>query len=130
MSRLNARTTSARLHRALDDVIACEALVPSESYGLKAEYLLVDKMFDERNNLRPPDATHLANDPRVLGSHQISCTIADPGTDPVDLRCLEMLAARVGAEPASDPTGDSEPAGVLRAASGSTAESGSERLIM
>jgi hypothetical protein len=48
------RTTSAQLHRALDDVIACEALVPSESYALKAEYLLVDKTFDERNNLGRP----------------------------------------------------------------------------
>lgn len=40
------RTTPAMLRRALDDAVACEALAPSESYTLKAEYLDVDRMLD------------------------------------------------------------------------------------
>jgi hypothetical protein len=47
--RLNAwvadtRTTSAMLRRALDDVIACEALAPSEDDSLRADYLLEGRL--------------------------------------------------------------------------------------
>jgi hypothetical protein len=45
----DARTTPAQLRLALDDVIACEALAPSESYTLKAEYLHGTSMFAEGN---------------------------------------------------------------------------------
>jgi hypothetical protein len=51
------RTTPAQLHQALDDVVACEALLPSESYVLRAEYLSVNQMLDARRNAasrRPP----------------------------------------------------------------------------
>ena len=40
------RTTPALLRQALDDVVACGALTPSESYTLKAEYLDVEQMLD------------------------------------------------------------------------------------
>jgi hypothetical protein len=43
------RTSSADLRRALDDVVACEALVPSESYTLKAQYLLLEWRLDPQN---------------------------------------------------------------------------------
>ncbi len=42
----DSRTTPAMLRKAIDDVIACEALAPSESYLLKAEYLDVDRLLD------------------------------------------------------------------------------------
>jgi hypothetical protein len=42
----DSRTTPALLRRALDDVIACESLAPSESYLLKAEYLDVERLLD------------------------------------------------------------------------------------
>jgi hypothetical protein len=41
------RTTPALIRRAVDDVTACEALAPSESYTLKAEYLDVDRLLDD-----------------------------------------------------------------------------------
>ncbi|MGO9466661.1 MAG: hypothetical protein ACLQIB_54185 [Isosphaeraceae bacterium] len=44
------RTTPALLRQALDDVIACEALVPSESYTLKSEYVDLDRLFNEARN--------------------------------------------------------------------------------
>ncbi len=43
---LDPRTTPAMLRQALDDVVACESLTPSESYLLKAEYLDVDRLLD------------------------------------------------------------------------------------
>ncbi|MHC5541196.1 hypothetical protein ACYOEI_23490 [Singulisphaera rosea] len=39
------RTTPAQLRRALDDVIGCEQIVPSDSYSLKVEYLWLDQML-------------------------------------------------------------------------------------
>src|SRR5262249_11916419 len=44
------RTSSADLRRALDDVVACEALVPSESYTLKAQYRLLDWQLDPKHS--------------------------------------------------------------------------------
>lgn len=41
------RTTPAQLRQALDDVLACEALIVSEPYTIEAEYLAVDRMFDK-----------------------------------------------------------------------------------
>jgi hypothetical protein len=46
------RTTPDLIRRAIDDVIACEALPPSESYTLKAEYLDVEHEFDNLNGPR------------------------------------------------------------------------------
>ncbi len=43
------RTTPAMIRQALDDVVACESLAPSESYLLKAEYLDVDRLLDLPN---------------------------------------------------------------------------------
>jgi hypothetical protein len=40
------RTTPALLRRALDDVLACEAFTPSESYTIKAEYPRLDRALD------------------------------------------------------------------------------------
>ncbi len=39
------KTTPEMLREAIDDVNACEALPPSESYALKAEYLYLDAML-------------------------------------------------------------------------------------
>jgi hypothetical protein len=53
----DSRTTPALLRRALEDVLACEALAPSESYTLKAEYLEADRQLAGRDNpggQRPP----------------------------------------------------------------------------
>jgi hypothetical protein len=44
------RTTPALLRRALDDVIACEAFSPSESYTIKAEYPAIVQMLDSVMN--------------------------------------------------------------------------------
>jgi hypothetical protein len=44
------RTSPALIRRALDDVVACGAFTPSESYMLKAEYLGVDRILNARNN--------------------------------------------------------------------------------
>jgi hypothetical protein len=41
------RTTPALLRRALDDVIACEAFTPSESYTIQAEYPGIERALDE-----------------------------------------------------------------------------------
>ena len=46
----DARTTPTLLRRALDDVVACEAITPSESYTLKAEYLNADGLLVGRYN--------------------------------------------------------------------------------
>ncbi len=40
------RTTPAMLRQALDDVIGCESLAPSESYMVKAEYLELKRFLD------------------------------------------------------------------------------------
>jgi hypothetical protein len=45
------RITPAVLRQALDDVIACESLAPSEIYSLKAEYVGVDSMLDGPDNM-------------------------------------------------------------------------------
>ncbi|HZW33318.1 MAG TPA: hypothetical protein VFF52_21550, partial [Isosphaeraceae bacterium] len=52
----DARTSPALLHRALEDVLACEALAPSDSYTLKAEYLNAEGFLAGRNgrHLIPP----------------------------------------------------------------------------
>jgi hypothetical protein len=47
----NPRTTPALIRRALDDVVACEAIAPSESYTLKAEYLDVDRLLEDQDIL-------------------------------------------------------------------------------
>jgi hypothetical protein len=65
----DARTTAAQLHQALDDVIACEALVPSETFTLKAEYLIADQMLQARNyrrrRLPPPWLITLESAPAI-----------------------------------------------------------------
>ncbi len=43
----DARTTPAMLRRALDDVVACERLAPSETDTLKIEYLAMGRMLDD-----------------------------------------------------------------------------------
>jgi hypothetical protein len=43
----DSRTTPALIRQALDDVVACESLAPSESYTIKAEYLDVDRLLDD-----------------------------------------------------------------------------------
>ena len=45
------RTTPALLRRALSDVVACEALAPSERDSLKASYLAVNLLLDSPKNL-------------------------------------------------------------------------------
>ena len=59
------RTTPALLRRALDDVVACEALAPSESDSLKAGYLDVSSCSTARKP-GPPRAAHAV--PPVLES--------------------------------------------------------------
>ena len=54
LDRLNGwsadpRTTPSLLRQALDDVVACEAIIPSESYTLKDQYLAIE------NSLGGPD---------------------------------------------------------------------------
>jgi hypothetical protein len=44
------RTTPALIRRALDDVLACGAFTPSESHTLKAEYLDLDRILNNRSN--------------------------------------------------------------------------------
>jgi hypothetical protein len=45
-----ARTTPAQLRQALDDVIACEAIVPSDSYALKSHYIMLAPLFEARKD--------------------------------------------------------------------------------
>jgi hypothetical protein len=44
------RTSLALLRQAVDDVVACESLAPSESYTLKAEYLYIEGLLDGPHN--------------------------------------------------------------------------------
>jgi hypothetical protein len=44
------RTTPDLIRRAIDDVIACESLRPSESYTLKAEFMSLETLFDGPQN--------------------------------------------------------------------------------
>ena len=44
------RTTPSLLRRALADVVACEALAPSEQDSLKASYLYVNRLLDSPEN--------------------------------------------------------------------------------
>jgi hypothetical protein len=44
------RTTPALLRSALDDVVACESLAPSESYTLKVEHLNMEWLLDGPDN--------------------------------------------------------------------------------
>jgi hypothetical protein len=46
----NSRTTPALLRQALDDVVACEALAPSDLDSLKAGYLGVSALLDSPSN--------------------------------------------------------------------------------
>ena len=51
------RTTPALLRQALEDVIACESLAPSETDTLKVEYLAMERMLDNPKGpgvRRPP----------------------------------------------------------------------------
>ncbi len=51
------RTTPAMLRQALEDVVACESLAPSETDTLKVEYLAMERMLDDPNGpgvQRPP----------------------------------------------------------------------------
>jgi hypothetical protein len=54
----DARTSPAQLYQALDDVVACEAIVPSDSYTLKAHYLFMtqgtDGSDDPGRQMPPP----------------------------------------------------------------------------
>jgi hypothetical protein len=47
---VDPRTTSVMIHRALDDAVACGALVPSDSYTLKAAYPTMEQMLDSKGN--------------------------------------------------------------------------------
>lgn len=47
----DVRTSPADLRRALDDVIACEAIVPSEAYSLKALYVQLEPNLGSRQLL-------------------------------------------------------------------------------
>jgi hypothetical protein len=46
----DARTTPALLRRALDDVIACAAILPSDSYTVKEAYQSFDEMLESPTN--------------------------------------------------------------------------------
>ncbi|WP_165075635.1 hypothetical protein [Paludisphaera rhizosphaerae] len=51
----DSRTTPEQIRQALDDVLACEAIVPSNAFTLKAEYLIFARRFPNENYwiLRP-----------------------------------------------------------------------------
>ena len=93
------RTTPALLRQALDDVVACEVLAPSEAYTLKAEYLDVDRL------LEAPDG------PTVLPPGSWSTLIPSldfrlsPGADGGALRDVSPVAAGAGTEPTGHPAG-------------------------
>src|SRR5262249_5085139 len=44
------RTTPTLIRRAIDDVVACGGLVPSETYTLKAEYSFVEPWLKDPDN--------------------------------------------------------------------------------
>jgi hypothetical protein len=49
------RTTPELIRRAIDDVVACEALAPSEAYTLRADYLDVDRLLvDPKGPIHQP----------------------------------------------------------------------------
>ncbi len=58
----NPRTTREMIRQALDDVLACEALAPSESYTLKGEYTDIDRLLDDPHGLAriPPRSWRMA----------------------------------------------------------------------
>ncbi len=101
------RTTPDLIRRALDDVVACGAFTPSESYMLKAEYLGVDRILNERNN--PGRELIVA---RLRASFNSGSFQLGPGSGPGDRRCLASLAPRAGAEPSGAPAGHRQLAGL------------------
>ena len=103
------RTTPALLRRALDDVVACGAFTPSESYMLKAEYPSVDRTLDDR--ITRAASLIVARLSAALNSAVIP---AGPGSGPGDRRCLAILASGAGAEPSGDPAGHRQLAGLSR----------------
>ena len=81
------RTTPALVRQALDDVVACESLAPSESYTVKADYLDVDRLLDD------PDSPIFAVPPSWLISiSSLDLRLSREQTQ-ADLRCVEVLAA-------------------------------------
>ena len=117
------RTTPAMVRRALDDVIACGSLAPSETYTLKAEYPDVDRTLDS-SGIRPDVLCSTRLDDIFGSRHDIG--LSSQQMQASRLR-VAILAPRAGAEPAGDPAGDRQLAGVLRPACRKPAEARSQR---
>jgi hypothetical protein len=78
---VDRRTTPALVRQALDEVIACGALVPSETYTLKADFAEMEEVLnDPRHPYRgtpPPWTTSIASVELGLSSEQLQA-IQDP----------------------------------------------------
>jgi hypothetical protein len=75
------RTTPAMLRQALDDVVACGAFTPSETYTLEAEYLQLEQLLDGPFNpgLHAPimRLNAMLNSSEYLPSHEHLQMLAD-----------------------------------------------------
>ena len=74
------RTTPALIRQALDEAVACGALAPSESYTLKAEYLLVEPLLNGPDSAGRQDADRQAQRQSSGG-----CRTDGHGSGPGDL---------------------------------------------
>ena len=103
------RTTPKILRRALDDVLTCEPLVPSESDSLRADYAFVESYLkDSGNPGRSRLFAWLRLSPRGPASLQIP-----PAWGSRIVHTSVLLATRAGAESTCDPPRAGQLAGVL-----------------
>ena len=72
------RTTPALLRQALEDVVACERLAPSETDTLKGEYLAMDRALDDPNGpgSRTPPAWLISFASRTAGRPVMTVLLA------------------------------------------------------
>ena len=100
------KTTSTLLRRALDDVVACEALAPSERDSIMAGLSRCNLAARQPDKPGARRANHAV--PPVLASG----VPAQSGASPGDLGYVAILAPRTRKEPTSDSTDHGQLAGV------------------
>jgi hypothetical protein len=105
----DSRTTPAMLRRALDEVIACESLAPSDA--------------------RPRGRTDAHATVVMVGPDPGLRYRTDPRVDRVDLQPVANMAPRARTEPTGDAAGDRPLAGVLRDASRESARARTRSVV-
>ena len=126
------RTTPALIRQALDDVIACEAIAPSDSYALKSQYFLVAAVVRRGGpeTFRSRGAACLADVSCIQADHEA----AGGDLTPEHIESISAAWMFWRGEPERSrrvlPTGHGQPTRLLRPAAGPAAETRSQRLIL